>query len=49
MKVAQKLYEAGFITYMRTDSVEISEEGHEKIKKVIESEYGTEYYQKKYL
>lgn len=46
MKVAQTLYEAGYITYMRTDSVEISEEGHEEIKKVIVKEYGKKYYQK---
>lgn len=46
MRTAQKLYEGGFITYMRTDSVEISPEGHKEIKKVIEKEYGKEYYQK---
>lgn len=46
MKVAQKLYEGGFITYMRTDSVEISADGHAEIKKVIETEFGAEYYKK---
>ncbi|AGC01792.1 DNA topoisomerase 1 [Acanthamoeba polyphaga moumouvirus] len=46
MKTAQKLYEGGFITYIRTDSVEISEEGHKDIKKIIEKEYGKEYYQR---
>ena len=46
MMSAQKLYEAGLITYMRTDSVEISEEGHTEIKKVIISEYGKEFYQR---
>lgn len=46
MKTAQKLYEGGFITYMRTDCVEISEEGHKGIKAIIEKEYGKDYYQK---
>jgi DNA topoisomerase-1 len=45
MRIAQKLYEAGLITYMRTDSVALSEEGQKEIKKVIESKYGKEYYQ----
>jgi len=46
MRNAQSLYEAGFITYMRTDSVEISPEGHKEIKKVIEETYGEDYYQR---
>ena len=46
MKIAQKLYEGGYITYMRTDSVTISDEGHAAIKDVILQEYGKEYYQK---
>ena len=46
MKTAQKLYEGGYITYMRTDSVEISPEGHKEIKAVVEEQYGKEYYQK---
>ena len=46
MRIAQKLYEAGYITYMRTDSVEISAEAHEEIKDVIIKEFGKKYYQK---
>ena len=46
MRTAQKLYEAGAITYMRTDSIEISAQGHKDIKKVIELTYGAEYYQR---
>lgn len=46
MRNAQALYEGGFITYMRTDSVEISPVGHKEIKKVIEETYGEEYYQR---
>ena len=47
MSVAQKLYEGGYITYMRTDSVEISEDGLNEIKKIILDKYGKEYYQKR--
>lgn len=46
MTTAQKLYEAGFITYMRTDSVAISEECHPQIKKIVKKKYGINYYQK---
>lgn len=46
MKTAQKLYEGGYITYMRTDSVEISAEGHRDIKKIITDQYGADFYQK---
>ena len=47
MSVAQKLYEAGHITYMRTDSTAISAEAMETIKKEVHAKYGPEYYQRK--
>jgi len=43
MAVAQKLYEAGKITYMRTDSTNLSNLALAKSKEVITSEFGQEY------
>lgn len=43
MSVAQKLYEAGLITYMRTDSVNLSEDAIQAAKSEIESSYGADY------
>ena len=43
MSTAQKLYEAGLITYMRTDSVTISDEAKSSILSKIESKYGDSY------
>ncbi len=40
MRAAQKLYEAGHITYMRTDSTNLSKEALRQIAGVIEKEYG---------
>lgn len=43
MTVAQKLYESGKITYMRTDSVNLSDTAIEGAKSEIETSYGSEY------
>lgn len=43
MAVAQKLYEAGHITYMRTDSVNLSELALNAAKDEIEKAYGKEF------
>ncbi|RLD63324.1 MAG: type I DNA topoisomerase [Bacteroidetes bacterium] len=43
MMVAQKLYESGKITYMRTDSVNLSDFAMSEAKNVIVSNFGDEY------
>ncbi len=43
MNMAQRLYEAGLITYMRTDSVNLSPEAIEAAKNEIIKSYGKEY------
>ncbi len=43
MTVAQKLYEEGSITYMRTDSLNLSETARDAAKVEISSSYGAEY------
>jgi len=45
MLIAQKLYEAGHITYMRTDSVNLSETAIQDISKQITDSYGKPYLQ----
>jgi DNA topoisomerase-1 len=47
MLVAQKLYEAGHITYMRTDSTNISQEASFSIKDYIIKKYGDNYYERR--
>ena len=45
MRVAQRLYEEGYITYMRTDSVNLSQEAINAAKSQILKEFGEEYSQ----
>ena len=46
MKIAQKLYDNGYITYMRTYSTFISEDFQVKLRKKITTEFDKEYYNK---
>lgn len=43
MTLAQRLYEAGFITYMRTDSTSLSADALSMVRHHIEHEYGEKY------
>lgn len=43
MRIAQRLYEEGYITYMRTDSVNLSQEAINSAKDFIEKEFGAAY------
>jgi len=45
MLLAQKLYESGKITYMRTDSINLSDTAMADIRKEIDNSYGNNYYQ----
>jgi len=47
MLLAQKLYENGYISYMRTDSVNLSDTALDDIKAKITSQYGGEYVQER--
>ena len=44
MKLAQSLYEQGRITYMRTDSVNVSEQARAAAKEYVVSSFGPEFY-----
>ena len=44
MTLAQRLYEAGHITYMRTDSVNLSDDAREGARKEILKAYGDKYF-----
>ena len=43
MSVAQILYQAGYISYMRTDSVFLSNKAVDEIRALVNSRYGSEY------
>ncbi|GAA3531624.1 type I DNA topoisomerase [Zobellella aerophila] len=43
MMLAQRLYEAGYITYMRTDSTNLSQEAVEGVREYIQSQYGKDF------
>ncbi len=43
MMMAQRLYEAGYITYMRTDSTNLSSEAVETCREYIQESYGDKY------
>ena len=45
MQVAQRLYEAGLITYMRTDSVNLSDDAMNAAKNTITNNFGANYSQ----
>ena len=45
MQVAQRLYEAGHITYMRTDSTNMSKQAQSQVLALVNKKYGAEYAQ----
>ncbi len=47
MRLAQNLYEKGYITYHRTDSLNVSSEALNKAEKVIKEKFGNSYYTKR--
>ncbi len=47
MRVAQTLYENGYITYMRTDSVNLSQTAIQNAEEVISKQYGNKYHQRR--
>lgn len=47
MTLAQKLYEAGRITYMRTDSTNLSEQARRQAKDTITNTFGSEYHKER--
>lgn len=43
MSLAQKLYEEGFITYHRTDSVAVSESARQQMADYVKAQFGQKY------
>ncbi|MGV8844028.1 MAG: type I DNA topoisomerase [Pseudomonas sp.] len=43
MMMAQRLYEAGYITYMRTDSTNLSQDAVSMVREFVEGEFGKQY------
>jgi DNA topoisomerase-1 len=43
MRIAQSLYERGYITYMRTDNVQLSDEAMQAVRAAVVAEYGQQY------
>ncbi|MGB0360200.1 MAG: type I DNA topoisomerase, partial [Endozoicomonas sp.] len=43
MMMAQRLYEAGYITYMRTDSTNLSQDAVDSVRSYIDDQYGDTY------
>ncbi len=43
MSIAQRLYEAGYITYMRTDGIDMATEAIESIRSLIDAQYGQKF------
>lgn len=43
MQIAQRLYERGLITYMRTDSVHLAKQALDAIRERVREQYGTDY------
>ena len=49
MSIAQKLYEGGHITYMRTDSTTLSDDALKACETYIVKNYGKKYHNKNYV
>ncbi|MDD3032586.1 MAG: type I DNA topoisomerase [Candidatus Pacebacteria bacterium] len=47
MSLAQQLYERGYITYHRTDSLNISNEALNKASQIIKNQFGENYYERR--